>query len=164
MREMIDAYLAFAKGEGEEKTKKIELKSFMDKILKKNVYDNEIIIRNSINTKAYLFIRPLAMNRVLLNILSNAIQHTNKKILISSSLSSSEKIIIIEDDGPGIPENKRLEVFKAFHRLDKSRFSKYGRTGLGLTIAKNIVKGHGGNIKLYKSKIGGLKVRISLPI
>ena len=101
---------------------------------------------------------------LFLNILSNAIQHTNKKILISSSLSSSEKIIIIEDDGPGIPENKRLEVFKAFHRLDKSRFSKYGRTGLGLTIAKNIVKGHGGNIKLYKSKIGGLKVRISLPI
>ena len=71
---------------------------------------------------------------------------------------------MIEDDGPGIPESERMKVFKAFYRMDSSRFSKYGKTGLGLTIATNIIKGHGGEIKLSKAGIGGLKVEIFLPI
>ena len=59
-----------------------------------------------------------------------------------------------------MPENKRLDVFKAFYRIDKSRSSSSGNSGLGLTIAKNIIQDHSGSIKLHESKLGGLKVEI----
>ena len=72
-------------------------------------------------------------------------------------------IINIEDDGPGIPESKRDEVIKAFYRIDESRLSNFGNTGLGLTITKNIVSGHGGSLELSDSSIGGLLVKIYLP-
>ena len=164
MREMIDAYLAFAKGEGEEKIKKIELKSFIDKILVRNSFDDKIQIINLIEKNQFIYARPLAINRVVLNILSNAQQYARTKINILFNKDVKEKVIMIEDDGPGIPESERMKVFKAFYRMDRSRFSKYGKTGLGLTIATNIIKGHGGEIKLNQSSIGGLKVEIFLPI
>jgi len=163
MREMIDAYLAFAKGEGEEKIKKIELKSFIDKILVRNSFDDKIQIINLIEKNQFIYARPLAINRVVLNILSNAQQYARTKINILFNKDVKEKVIMIEDDGPGIPESERMKVFKAFYRMDRSRFSKYGKTGLGLTIATNIIKGHGGEIKLSKASIGGLKVEIFLP-
>ena len=163
MREMIDAYLAFAKGEGEEKIKEIELGSFVDEILRKNSFNKNIKVNNLMQKDFYIFVRPLAINRVLLNILSNASHYAKKKINISNVNSVDKKLVIIEDDGPGIPEKKRMEVFRAFYRVDESRFSKDGKTGLGLTIAKSIINGHGGDIMLKKSDIGGLRVEISLP-
>ncbi len=163
MREMIDAYLAFAKGEGEEKIKEIELGSFVDEILRKNNFNKNIKVNNLMKKDFYIFVRPLAINRVLLNILSNASHYAKKKINISNVNSVDKKLVIIEDDGPGIPEKKRMEVFRAFYRVDESRFSKDGKTGLGLTIAKSIINGHGGDIILKRSDIGGLRVEISLP-
>ena len=163
MREMIDSYLAFAKGEEEEKIKKIDLKEFIKKILKKNNFGDTLEIKSFIKENDIIFVRPIAFNRVILNILSNAVQYANKKIYISRNFNMKKNTLLIEDDGPGIPKNKRKDVFLAFHRLDKSRFSKHGRTGLGLTIAKNIIKGHGGHILLGKSNLGGLKVEVTLP-
>jgi two-component system osmolarity sensor histidine kinase EnvZ len=72
--------------------------------------------------------------------------------------------IFIEDDGKGIPKNKREEVFKAFYRVDESRKQASANTGLGLTIAKDIIQSHGGRIILNTSNLGGLKVKITLPI
>ncbi|MBJ57410.1 MAG: two-component sensor histidine kinase [Rickettsiales bacterium] len=163
MRGMIEAYLAFAKGEEEEKIRNINLKEFIKKILKRNNFDNRLEIKTFIKENDIISVRPIAFNRVILNILSNAAQYAHKKVHISRDFHMKNNILLIEDDGPGIPQNKRKEVFLAFHRLDKSRFTKYGRTGLGLTIAKNIIKGHGGDILLGKSNLGGLKVEVTFP-
>ena len=73
-------------------------------------------------------------------------------------------ILLIEDDGPGISELEYDNVFKPFYKIDKSRNKTKSSVGLGLSIASDIIRSHGGNIELSKSKMGGLRVKISLPI
>ena len=160
MREMIDDYLTFAKGEGEEKHSKKDLNKLLDIIIKKINTSKIIRIKKNINSKLFLFMKPLAMHRALSNIISNALSFAKNKIHIEAYKNKKNIIIIIQDDGPGVPENKRLDVFKAFYRIDKSRSSSSGNSGLGLTIAKNIIQDHSGSIKLHESKLGGLKVEI----
>jgi len=72
--------------------------------------------------------------------------------------------IIVDDDGPGIPEELREEAFKPFYRLENSRNRETGGVGLGLSIARDVVRGHGGNISLEESREGGLRVRLTLPL
>ena len=100
------------------------------------------------------------MHRAISNIYSNALNYAENKIIISSLKQKKSISLFIEDDGPGIPKDRYVDVFKAFFRLDKSRFSEAGNTGLGLTIAKNIIQGHGGKIRLSRAVDGGLKVEI----
>ncbi len=164
MREMIEAYLIFAKGEGEEEFTKKNLFNFINIILEKNKPKKNILIINNIKKNIFVSIRPLSMQRAILNIYSNALSYAKSKIIISADKRNKNIFLIIEDDGHGIPDNKLLDVFKAFYRVDKSRFSKSGNTGLGLTIAKNIIQGHAGKIKLSKSSMSGLKVEISFSI
>ena len=79
--------------------------------------------------------------------------------------SNNNKLeITVDDDGPGIPEDKREDVFKAFYRLDESRNAETGGVGLGLSIARDIISSHGGKIELTDSKLGGLRVLISIPL
>ena len=164
MRVMIDNYLAFARGDKVEKIKNINIYRLIQKICKKDIIDNSRIIKNKINKKLYIEVKPLAIKRALLNIISNAIFYSNKIVEVSSGLSSNYLNIFIEDDGKGIPKNKREEVFRAFYRIDESRQSLSANTGLGLTIAKDIIQSHGGGIVLNSSDLGGLKVVITLPI
>ena len=72
--------------------------------------------------------------------------------------------IVVDDDGPGIPKEKREDVFKAFYRLDESRNKETGGVGLGLSIAKDVITSHGGTIELQDSPMGGLRVLISIPL
>ena len=104
------------------------------------------------------------MKRALLNIISNAISYSKNTVEITSIKNDNFVYIFIEDDGQGIPKDKREEVFKAFYRIDESRKSASANTGLGLTIAKDIIQGHGGRVILNTSDLGGLKVEIILPI
>ena len=104
------------------------------------------------------------MKRALLNIISNAIAYSKNIVEITSVKNDNFLNIFIEDDGKGIPKSKREEAFKAFYRIDESRQSASANTGLGLTIAKDIIQGHGGMIILNTSNLGGLKVEIKLPI
>ena len=78
--------------------------------------------------------------------------------------SNNNLFIKIEDDGPGIPENEYDNVFKPFYKIDKGRADSKSSVGLGLSIASDIIRSHGGNIKLEKSKMNGLEVRIFLPV
>ena len=88
-----------------------------------------------------------------------------EKILILNYQKKNTNIFIkIEDDGPGIPENEYDNVFKPFYKIDKSRSESKSSVGLGLSIALDILRSHGGNIKLEKSKLNGLEVRIFLPV
>ena len=164
MRVMIDNYLAFARGDKVEKIKNINIYRLIHKICKKDIIDSSRIIKNKINKNLYIEVKPLAIKRALLNIISNAIFYSNKIVVLSSGLSSNYLNIFIEDDGKGIPKNKREEVFRAFYRIDVSRQSLSANTGLGLTIAKGIIQSHGGKIVLNSSNLGGLKVEITLPI
>ena len=86
-----------------------------------------------------------------------------KKVYVSVQQSTNRVLIIIEDDGPGIPEDQYKNVFKPFFRLDKSRSLNQSGVGLGLAIVEDVINSHGGNIQLEKSKFGGLQVKIFLP-
>ncbi len=164
MKEMIESYLAFAKGEGEEKVKNESIYLLFKEIVTKTNNQKKVQINLKISKNIKFFIKPLAIKRALSNVLSNAIFHANKKIVITAKkIQNKGTLIIFEDDGPGIPESKRDEVIKAFYRIDESRLSNFGNTGLGLTITKNIVSGHGGSLELSDSSIGGLLVKIYLP-
>ena len=161
MREMIDGYLIFAKGEGEEKLSKQSITYLLEKIVKKINTNNNINISYNESRKLFMFLKPVAMKRALSNIISNALNFAKQKVCIIVSENKKKIMVKIEDDGPGIPTSKRSDVFKAFYRIDKSRSSSTGNSGLGLTIAKNIIQEHSGTIKLDASELGGLKVVIT---
>ena len=94
--------------------------------------------------------------------MNNAIKYSDN-ITIRMSKSSNTISIIIDDDGPGIPKNERENVFKPFYKINKSRGDSKSSVGLGLSIASDIIRSHGGNIKLETSPLKGLRVKIYLP-
>jgi signal transduction histidine kinase len=106
--------------------------------------------------------RPVAMRRALSNLVENAAKY-GKEARVSLNESVRDILIEIDDDGPGIPEDQQAEAFKPFHRLEKSRNRETGGTGLGLTVARTIIRGHGGNITLRNRPEGGLRAEVTLP-
>ena len=103
------------------------------------------------------------MRRCLTNLLENAGRHGDQ-IAMSATRNGRVLEIFIDDNGPGIPEEMREDVFRPFFRLDQSRNTETGGTGLGLSIAQDIVHGHGGEISLETSPLDGLRVVIRIPI
>ena len=102
------------------------------------------------------------VRRCILNVLENGLTY-GSKIFIEIKKSINSIIITVEDNGPGIPKNEYLNVFRPFYRVDKSRGLNKSGVGLGLSVAQDIAKSHGGNISLSESKHKGLLVKISLP-
>jgi two-component system osmolarity sensor histidine kinase EnvZ len=167
MEKLIDEYLNFAKGDDKEKPKKVKMKNFLeDKIIK---YYHKINkeIGSSINIKDdfEMPIRFLALKRALINLIDNGFNY-GTKVLLNASINNNNLIITIDDNGPGIPESEKENVFKPFYRIDNARnLDKAGGSGLGLAIAMSGIAAHGGRIKLSQSQlIGGLRVIIYLPI
>ena len=103
------------------------------------------------------------IKRCINNLIDNALKY-GKKVDIDLSKKNNSIFIKIEDDGPGIPEKEYDNVFKPFYKIDKGRTEKKSSVGLGLSIASDIIRSHGGNIKLEKSKLNGLGVKIFLPV
>ena len=95
--------------------------------------------------------------------INNSVKYANK-IDIESFKSANSIIIIIDDDGIGIPKSEYENVFKPFYKIDKSRGGSKSSVGLGLSIASDIIRSHGGNIKLDKSPLNGLRIKIFLPL
>ena len=108
-------------------------------------------------------VRPDAFKRCVANLVGNAQRH-GQKISIEAVRDQRFLTIHVDDDGPGIPANKREEVFKPFLRLDDARNQDEGGTGLGLAIARDIARSHGGDIELDRSPLGGLRATVKLPI
>jgi two-component system osmolarity sensor histidine kinase EnvZ len=104
-----------------------------------------------------------AMRRCLTNLLENAKRH-GERVALTARRNGRVLELFVDDDGPGIPENMREDVFRPFFRLDQSRNTETGGTGLGLSIAQDIVSGHGGEISLEDSPLGGLRVALRIPI
>ncbi len=164
MEQMIDEYLAFAKGQDHEKPSKIKLKKYFETIIDQYIpqkIDLTLKLDKSLNT-ASLTLKPNAFKRCINNLINNA-KNFGDKIILSINHSKHAIDIIIDDNGCGIPAAHQKNVFNPFYRLDRARNPNQGNIGLGLTIARDIVHDHGGEIKLDKSPMGGLRVKIQLP-
>ncbi len=162
MEKMIEGYLDFVRGEGDEQAEPANLKDIIEKITNA-ARRQDLDIQSFVAQDVTLMVRPMAFERALMNIIGNAGQYADH-IWLAASLEGKYVFITIEDDGPGIPEDKYEEVFRPFYRVEASRNAETGGVGLGLPIALEIVHGHGGKIELGKSAHGGLKVVIRLPV
>ena len=160
MEKMLNDYLQFAKTQSQESTSEIKLNDLFKKIL--NNFTNKNL-NISFGENIRLIGRPLALQRSFENIVNNGLAY-GKNVHINFQKGVNNIFIVIEDDGPGIPEDQYKNVFKPFFRLDKSRSLNQSGIGLGLTIVEDIINSHGGNVQLGKSKLKGLQVKISLPL
>ena len=162
MTAMLDSYMSFVRGETPEPIRQIKLNEFVKEICKNIKIVHHKLITN-INSNILLSGRPLQLKRSITNIIENSIRYS-EKIQVNVSDDKENCFIEISDDGPGIPEKNYEDIFKPFFTLDPSRNKLKGESGLGLTIARDIIRSHGGDIKLSKSYLGGLKTTINLPI
>ncbi len=160
MEKMLNDYLQFAKTQTQENTSTINLNNLLKTIKNKFNNNNLSYIENDKDIK--LEGRPTALKRSFENIIQNGLTYGDK-VEIKIQKGNKRVLVIIDDDGPGIPEDQYKNVFKPFFRLDKSRSLNQSGVGLGLAIVEDIINSHGGNIQLGKSKYEGLQVKISLP-
>lgn len=163
MTEMVNGYLAFARGEIPEIEQTTELPAMLLRIARDAAPDKKIET-DFPEEPVQFYARPMALARAFSNIIENAARYAKKKIRITERDTAEQVEIIIEDDGPGIPDDKKKDALRPFVRLDESRSEKTGGTGLGLSIAQTAIENHGGQMFLENSDLGGLKVRIVLPI
>ena len=160
MEKMLNEYLQFTSSSFIEKDELFNLSDLMDEIIIK--YNNENITKE-IPPRVYLNGRKNLIKRCLNNLIENSIKY-GSKINIELIKNKTNLVIKVEDDGPGIPDSEYDNVFKPFYKIDKGRADSKSSVGLGLSIASDIVRSHGGNIKLNKSNLNGLEVKIFLPV
>ena len=161
MQNMLQGYIDFAKGEGEEEVTTVNMYEILAR------HENEAILREKefnldCDIDCTINARPSAIARLIANVVTNAFRYSSK-ISIKVKSGSSRLSIIVDDDGPGIPNDRREDVFKPFVRLDEARNQNESGTGLGLSIARDIAHNHGGDVNLHDSPMGGLRVIITLP-
>jgi len=160
MEKMLNEYLQFSKSSFTEKSENFNLTELVKEIVKK--YENQNILIHQ-DEEVYLKGKKNLIKRCLNNLIDNATNFGNK-IKIRQQKISRNILIFVEDDGPGIPESEYDNAFRPFYKIDKSRNQNKSSVGLGLSIASDIIRSHGGNIELGKSELGGLKIKIVLPV
>ena len=159
MEKMLNEYLQFASSRSAETTETFNLSKLLETTIMK--YEKKEITTD-ISKEVFLDGRKNLMQRCFSNLIDNAIKYS-ANVYISLRKLNNNILITIDDDGPGIPENERENVFKPFYKIDKSRGDSKSSVGLGLSIASDIVKSHGGNIKLETSPTNGLRIKVILP-
>ncbi len=162
MTSMLDSYVSFVKTESPEPIETIiinELISDIVKAVEKNGVELTIKEKNTIQTSG----RQIQLKRAFNNIIDNS-QRYAKKIEIILYTNEKDCVIEFNDDGEGIPRDKYEDVFKPFFTLDPSRNKLKGESGLGLTITRDIIRSHGGDVKLSESNLGGLQLKVLLPL
>lgn len=163
MTEMVNGYLAFARGEMPEIEQATELPPILIRVARDAAPDKKIIT-DFPEKPVQFYARPMALARAFANIIENAARYAKTTIKISEQDFEEHTEIIIEDDGPGIPDDRKKDALRPFVRLDDARGTDTGGTGLGLSIAQTAIENHGGQLFLENSNMGGLRVRIILPI
>lgn len=165
MERMVDGFLAFARGEEGEQTVEVDLLEVVDAIVEtesgagRDIRLCTVLIDQDFRA----LLRPDAIRRCIQNLVGNALKYGNS-VEVTLEASEQRLSVIVEDDGPGIPENLREEAFKPFQRLDPARnMDSGGGSGLGLSIALDAARAHGGDIVLGASTLGGLKATLLLP-
>jgi len=156
MERMIAGYLAFARGEQAEQAERVNLAAVLEDVAA-GARRAGAKVELTVPADMTLLLRPDAVRRAITNLVDNARRHARRIALSAAALPRSVQVTV-DDDGPGIPPARRESVFRPFES------DAAGGTGLGLTIARDIVRGHGGDIILEDSPLGGLRARIRLPI
>ena len=160
MEKMLNEYLQFTSSSYLEKGEKFNLSDLLNQIIEK--YNNKNISLK-FSSESWIYGRKNLIKRCINNLIDNALKYANKTE-VELNKGTNNIFIKIQDNGPGIPETEYDNVFKPFYKIDKGRADAKSSVGLGLSIASDIVKSHGGNIKLEKSSMNGLSVKISLPV
>lgn len=163
MTEMVNGYLAFARGEMPEIEQTVELPAMLTRIARDSAGKKNIVLQFP-EEPVQFYARPNSLISAFTNIIENAARFTKKTLKITEIDSEDSVTVTIEDDGIGIPDDKKEMALQPFVRLDESRSESTGGTGLGLSIAKTAIENHGGQIFLENSELGGLKVRVVLPL
>jgi two-component system osmolarity sensor histidine kinase EnvZ len=162
MEHMIDEYLSFARGEGGEPLETVSLRDLIEEV-------SEGALRAGAQVKVAADegltarVRPMALKRALSNLVMNAAVHGEHVEIAARAADHGGVEIAVDDDGPGIPQERYEEAFKAFSRLDEARNQNEKGVGLGLAIARDLARGHGGDIVLDRSPLGGLRAVVRLP-
>lgn len=162
MERMLNGYLAFARGEGTEQPVETDLTALLEDVVG-NARREGASIDLAAEPDLIVPLRPDAFRRCLANLVANA-QRYAERVAIAAGRKGGAIEITVDDDGPGIPTEKREDVFRPFFRLDPSRNPETGGIGLGLTIARDVVRSHGGDLTLDDSPFGGLRARLRLPV
>ncbi|HZP69551.1 MAG TPA: ATP-binding protein [Pseudolabrys sp.] len=162
MARMLEAYLAFARGDSGETAAPTDMAEFLEELrldAERHGHKATVIFHGP----PIVTVRPAAFKRCLANLVSNAARHA-PSIAITGHRDHRYLTVTVDDDGPGIPPDMREEVFKPFLRLDDARNQDEGGTGLGLAIARDIARSHGGDITLSDSSMGGLRATVRVPV
>jgi two-component system osmolarity sensor histidine kinase EnvZ len=160
MQRMVQGYLDFARGEGEEPERDIDIVLMINELISSQRGGPPILA--ALPEHHVLPMRPDATRRCIGNLVSNARRY-GKHIWITGVVVRDGFDVTVDDDGPGIPPAQRDSVFRPFYRLDAARNPNTGGLGLGLTIARDLARGQGGDVTLEDSPQGGLRVRLHLP-
>lgn len=162
MEKMLNGYLAFVRGEGDEAAVYVNVnelvRGIVSRFASQHIKIKFFAAENTVEIRA----KEQALRRAVTNIVANASRY-GKKIEVRVEQGTKEVRIIVDDNGPGIPQDKREAVFRAFYRIENSRNKETGGIGLGLAITKDIITAHGGHIVLEDGPLGGLRVVIKLP-
>ncbi len=162
MEHMLEGYLAFARGEGHETPETTDLGVLLRDVVAR-MRRNGTAVDLHLEEDVALPLRPHAFRRCIANLIVNAGRY-GKNVFVRAGRRGRSLEILVDDDGPGIPADRREEVLKPFARIDRSRNPDTGGVGLGLTIALDVVRAHGGDLQLLDSPHGGLRVRLRLPL
>lgn len=165
MERMLNEYLEFARGEGSDAVEPADLAVLAEEAVANAQRAHHAGERVKLRSAESLTIavRRHALVRCLTNLIDNALKY-GRHAEVSLRRAGRSVELAVDDDGPGIPESRREEAFRPFHRLDEGRNLQVGGVGLGLTIARDIARSHGGDVLLQQSAKGGLRAVIRLPI
>jgi two-component system osmolarity sensor histidine kinase EnvZ len=162
MEHMIDEYLAFARGQGGESLETVHVRSLIEEVsegAKRAGAQVSVRIDSALTTA----VRPNAFKRAIANLVMNAAVHGERVEVAARAGAYGGVEIMIDDNGPGIPPDRYEEAFKPFSRLDEARNQNEKGVGLGLAIARDVARGHGGDVTLDRSPMGGLRATVRLP-
>src|SRR5580698_9215119 len=162
MGQMLEGYLAFARGDTGEATAQVNIASMLDDLReasRRHGANLGVETRGDLDIR----IRPMAMKRCVGNLVANAQRHADR-VRVSAVREAQFVSIVVDDDGAGIDPAYREDVFRPFYRLDEARNQDEGGAGLGLAIARDIARSHGGDITLSDSPLGGLRAAVRIPV
>ena len=161
MEQMINLYLDFARGEGTETPVETDVAFLLEEIAA-TMGREGLPVALSPPDEFVAPLRPNALRRCIGNLIANARRH-GRHVWLTGEPAPDGIDILVDDDGPGIPPAERERVFRPFVRLDPARSPAAGGVGLGLTIARDVARSHGGDVRLETSPQGGLRARVHLP-
>ena len=162
MGQMLEGYLAFARGDTGESTARINIGLILEDLRadsERHGAELGVETRGDLDIR----VRPMAMKRCVGNLVANAQRHADR-VRVSATRESQFVSIVVDDDGTGIAQAHREDVFRPFYRLDEARNQDEGGAGLGLAIARDIARSHGGDITLSDSPLGGLRAAVRIPV